>query len=292
MIISHIIGGLGNQMFQYAVARALAIHTNQPLFLDVSSFSNYQLHNGFELTRVFDGQKLLSTKDDMRQVLSWQSNPLVKKFLLRPEFSRLRSKHLIVEPHFQYWPDLQKVSGSIYLTGYWQSEKYFKSAEQIIRTDFAFKQPMSADNQALANEMAQVNAVSLHIRRGDYIKNAVTLATHGLCSLEYYQMAIKHIAEHVMQPKFFIFSDDVAWVKDNLAIEFPCHNVDINHGTNSYNDMRLMSMCKHNIIANSSFSWWGAWLNQNVSKIVIAPNKWFSNDNNVSDLYVKGWVVM
>lgn len=111
-----------------------------------------------------------------------------------------------------------------------------------------------------------------------------------MCSLDYYRAAIQYIAERVMQPNFFIFSDDIAWVRKNLNFNYPCSYVDINHGLESYNDMRLMSLCKHNIIANSTFSWWGAWLNSNSEKIVIAPKQWFANGMPADDLIPQGWV--
>ena len=290
MIISHIVGGLGNQMFQYAVARALSKQLDTPLLLDVSSFSKYHLHNGFELARIFNLEAAVATKRDLDQVVGWQANLLVKRLLLRPEFSWLRSKSLVVEPHFQYWDGLKLVSKSAYLTGYWQSEKYFKPIESLIREDFIFKRPMSSENQRIADEIAQCNAVSLHIRRGDYVQNATTLSIHGVCSLDYYRAAIQYITERVIQPKFFIFSDDIAWVMDSLSVGYPYQYVDINHAVESYNDMRLMSLCQHNIIANSSFSWWGAWLNSNPEKVVIAPKRWFAVDRDISDLLPMEWV--
>lgn len=292
MIIAHIIGGLGNQMFQYATARAVAESMGETLLLDVSGFSNYQLHNGYELSRIFSGRKKLATKVDLKKVLGWQSSHLIQSLLMRSQLSWLRSKEFIVEPHFQYWGGIKSISNNAYLTGYWQSEKYFKSIEPLIRQDFIFKHPMSAENIKVANEIKNSNSVSIHIRRGDYINNTVTLATHGLCSLDYYNASIKHISEKVEQPEFFIFSDDIAWVKDNLKIDFPIHYVEHNYGSESYNDMRLMCLCKHNIIANSSFSWWGAWLNQNSNKIVIAPKRWFNKANDTKDLIPAEWIML
>ena len=292
MIISHIIGGLGNQMFQYAVARALAEKTHQPLKLDVSSFSTYKLHNGFELVRIFEGHKELATAEDISALLGLQSSPMLKRLIVRHELTWLRSKKLVVEPHFQYWDGLESILKDAYLTGYWQSEKYFKSIEATIRSDFTFKQPMSQANQNIVNDIVQSKSISLHVRRGDYVQNSVTLAAHGACPLEYYQAAIAYMIERVALPKFFIFSDDIEWVKNNIRINFPCQYVENNHGAESYNDMRLMSLCNHNIIANSSFSWWGAWLGTYTKKIVICPQKWFANDNDVSDLFPPGWIAI
>jgi hypothetical protein len=176
--------------------------------------------------------------------------------------------------------------------GYWQSEKYFSEFSQQIRRDFSFCKPLSSDNEEFANEINHINAVSLHVRRGDFVNNPTTLATHGLCSLDYYRAAVQYISYRVNQPHFFIFSDDIAWTKENLEIVFPCHYVDHNQGAESHNDMRLMSLCQHHIIANSSFSWWGAWLNPSKEKIVIAPKRWFAKQIDTRDLLPPSWVVL
>lgn len=290
MIIANIIGGLGNQMFQYAAGRALSLHRGVPLRLDISGYANYELHHGFELERIFKHTADIASDVDVRGILGWQYARRIRELLARPRFAVFRRNGLIVEPHFHYWSEFEDAPEESYLVGYWQSEKYFFKVAEMIATDFTFKLPMSARNLELAEQIKQTNAVSLHVRRGDYANNPVTTATHGLCSLEYYHAAVCHIAGKVKYPHFFIFSDDAEWVKKNLRVDFPCKYIDHNRTTESYNDMRLMSMCKHNIIANSSFSWWGAWLNENHEKIVIAPKKWFTIDNIESDLIPKSWV--
>jgi hypothetical protein len=292
MVVSHIIGGIGNQMFQYAAGRALSLTNNQQLLLDLSDFSDYRLHNGFELSRVFNVIAERAETSTIHQLLGWRANRLVKKVLRRPQLVWLRGKNLVVEPHFNYWPDLFNLTDDCYLSGYWQSERYFQFYTATIRADFTFKSPLVSDNAALAKQITQVNAVSLHVRRGDYVSNPKTTATHGVCSLDYYRAAIHLIVERVQQPYFYIFSDDIIWAKDNLKIDFPHQYVDYNHGLESYNDMHLMSLCQHHIIANSSFSWWGAWLNPNMEKIVVAPKKWFTNENNVKDLFPQDWVTL
>ena len=121
--------------------------------------------------------------------------------------------------------------------------------------------------------------VSLHVRRGDYASNPKTTSTHGLCSLDYYRAAVTHVASKVENPEFFIFSDDIDWVRANLQLDFPHHFVAHNQGATSYNDMRLMSLCSHHVIANSSFSWWAAWLSgidKGNGGAVIAPRQWFA----------------
>ncbi|ADE13114.1 alpha-1,2-fucosyltransferase [Sideroxydans lithotrophicus] len=290
MVISNIIGGLGNQMFQYAAARALSLKLEVPLKLDISGFTNYALHQGFELDRIFGCKIEIASEADVHEILGWQSASGIRRVVSRPGMSIFRRKGFVVEPHFSYWNGIRKITGDCYLAGYWQSEKYFLDAAVEIRKDFSFKLPLDSHNAELAEKIDQENAVSLHIRRGDYANNPLTAATHGLCSLDYYRKSIKHIAGQVRNPYFFVFSDDIAWVKDNLEIEFPSQYVDYNHGSMSFNDMRLMSLCKHHIIANSSFSWWGAWLNPNPEKVVIAPERWFANRTDVQDLLPPGWV--
>jgi hypothetical protein len=290
MVITNLIGGLGNQMFQYAVGRALSLRYGVPLRLDVSDFSWYGLHQGFELQRIFNCTEEIATKVDMRRVLSWQFFPGIRRLLLKPSMALFRSKEFVVEPYFRYWEEIENIPSSCYITGYWQSEKYFSEFSHQIRKNFSFREPLNRDNDEIANRMTRVNAVSLHVRRGDFVNNPTTMATHGLCSPDYYRKAIQYIAYRVSQPHFFIFSDDISWVKENLEIGFPCQYVDHNQGAESHNDMRLMSLCQHHIIANSSFSWWGAWLNPSDEKIVVAPKRWFAKQIDTRDLLPPGWV--
>lgn len=292
MVISNLLGGLGNQMFQYAAGRALSLQQGQTLLLDISDYSGYDLHQGFELNRIFDCALNLATESDVRSILGWQSSVAVRRLLKRPAFSIFRRKGFVVEPYFHYWQEINSVPCECYLTGYWQSEKYFNDAASQIRSDFTFKPDLGKENAELGIKINQVNAVSLHVRRGDYANNPTTTAAHGLCSIEYYLEAIRYVAQRVQQPHFFIFSDDIPWVKKNLKIDFPHQFVEHNKGAESYNDMRMMSMCDHHIIANSSFSWWGAWLNSDPDKIVIAPKRWFGTNVDVKDLLPKEWIKM
>lgn len=286
MVIAHLIGGLGNQMFQYAAAKALAAKHTTFLLLDTSSFDSYTLHQGFELDRIFSGDFNIAQKADVQKMLGWQSLNSVKSYLHRPVLSWLRNKALAIEPSFEYWQGFERLSADTYLSGYWQSERYFISAEDIIRADFRFSTPLSAENVELADMIGNSESISLHVRRGDYVNNSA----YASCSLDYYKSAIEYLTKQLESPTFFIFSDDINWVKENLKLEYPHIYIDNNQGDQSYNDMRLMSLCKHNIIANSSFSWWGAWLNANDAKNVIAPKKWFNTDMNSKDLIPASWV--
>ncbi len=290
MIITQLMGGLVNQMFQYAAGRGLSLRKNTTLNLDVSGFANYGLHQGFELQRVFGDQFEIASLMSIRKVLGLQSHAIVRRVMSQNFFASFRDKGFIIEPHFCYWSGINDLTKDCYLSGYWQSEKYFGDIAPQIRTDFTFQLPLENQNSEIVKQINQVNAVGLHVRRGDYANNPKTTATHGLCSLDYYLLSIKRMADQVERPYFFIFSDDIAWVRNNLKINFPHQYVSHNHGLESYNDMRLMSVCKHQIIANSSFSWWGAWLNANTDKVVIAPQKWFSITTDTSDLIPPGWI--
>ncbi|WP_347988040.1 alpha-1,2-fucosyltransferase [Methylomonas sp. AM2-LC] len=290
MIIVNLIGGLGNQMFQYAFCRALALELAEPTLLDISGFSSYTLHQGFELDRLFSCKIELATELDFKSVLGWQSPSRIRNILLHPYMSAFRKNNFVVEPYFQYWPEINSIPKKCYLSGYWQSFQYFQKYTTEIRADFTYKIPLVNKNAEFADQIKQVNAISLHVRRGDYVSNPATLKNHGVCSLDYYDLAIQYIANHVLDPVFFIFSDDIDWVKKNININYKTYYVDHNSGNDSFNDMRLMSLCKHHIIANSSFSWWGAWLNSNPNKLVIAPQKWFANNNDTKDLLPTDWI--
>lgn len=293
LIIAHVIGGLGNQMFQFAAGRALALEHSRALCLDVSGFEGYGLHQGFELQRVFGCEAPLASPDEVRTVLGWRGEVAIRRIVSKPLFSFMRGKSFVVEPHFHYWADIRTVPASVYLQGYWQSEKYFADATDMLRADFTFRQPVSKDNATWMDKIASCSAVSMHVRRGDYVSDARTYAAHGVCSLDYYRAAVSYVTERVEKPEFFVFSDDISWARENLKIDYPCHYLDHNRGEESYNDMRLMSLCRHHIIANSSFSWWGAWLNPRADKIVVAPKRWFaSGTRRLDDLFPEDWVTL
>lgn len=275
-------------MFQYAAGRALALRRRSPLNLDISAFEGYGLHQGFELHRVFPGTLLIAPPEANTKGVAGGLRAVTRK-LLRRVVTPLRPRSFVLEPHFQYWDGIVDAPSNSYLSGYWQSEKYFHEFGSQIRDDFSFPRVVDQTNAALTQRIADANAISLHVRRGDYASDPKNTSVYHLCSLEYYRSAIQHLASRVDKPHFFIFSDDIAWVKENLLLAFAHTWVANNSGRESFNDMRLMSQCKHHIIANSSFSWWGAWLNPHPEKIVVAPKRWFANSTNSVDLVPSGW---
>jgi hypothetical protein len=290
MIISHIIGGLGNQMFQYAAGRALSLDRRASLYLDVQDFEGYALHNGYELHRIFNIETQLAGNRELKKVLGWRALSFVRKKLFRKQLTRFRGENYFVDTQFTSWRQINEVPEDCYLMGNWQTEHYFEKYKKTICADFSFKLPPVGRNAELAEDIRNSMAVSLHVRRGDIAANPASLAFHGLCSLDYYRSAIEYVTARIAKPTFFIFSDDIPWVRENLHLEYPCQYIDHNKGKESYNDMRLMSLCRHHIIANSSFSWWGAWLNRNADKIVVAPQRWVAADFDYSDIVPDAWV--
>ena len=277
MIVSQIIGGLGNQLFQYSAGRALALRLGENYVIDTSSFKNYSFHNGFELANLFNVNIQEASKSELINLLGYRSVSPLKKILIHPRSKIIACKPFVFEPSLSYWSGFEHINDDSYLIGNWQSEKYFKSIEAVIREDLKFKPLLSFINKKIIDDMSKSDSIAIHVRRGDYAKSKKALNIHGLCSIQYYEFAILMMIEKLKNPKFFIFSDDIEWVKANLNIKYPHVFISHNTGNASFNDMRLMASCQHNIIANSSFSWWGAWLNPNQKKIVIAPAKWFAN---------------
>ncbi len=277
-------------MFQYATGRALSLERGQHLYLDTSGFSGYPLHQGFELHRIFHCHAPIASEAEVHAVLGWQASPLVRRIVERSGFGWLRRSRFVVEPHFSYWSGLNAVPGDCYLVGYWQSARYFEKYASVIRKDFGFRAQMVMRNSVTAINISQSSAVSIHVRRGDYLHDPGTSAKHGVCSLDYYETAIRYLMDRLDRPSFFVFSDDIDWARNNLMIDAPCQYVDHNQGESSFVDMYLMSLCQHHIIANSSFSWWGAWLNSNPEKIVLAPAKWFAHPIDTGDLLPDGWI--
>ncbi|WP_018611017.1 alpha-1,2-fucosyltransferase [Segetibacter koreensis] len=279
MVVVKLIGGMGNQMFQYAIGRHLAIKNKCPLYFDHIELENKNTANtprNYELD-IFNVQ--------------YQKNPFLQsnRFVAKV-YHKLFSVQRIKEPDFTFHPHILNVQGNIHLNGYWQNENYFKEIEEIIRQDFTFKTPANEKIESILQQIAATNSVSLHVRRGDYITLTEANQFHGVCSDTYYQKAIAKIKEAIPAPHLFVFSDDIHWVKQNMPFTEEHTFVDGNTGKNSFEDLRLMAACRHNILANSSFSWWAGWLNKNPEKMVIAPEKWFRAVH--TDIVPPSWIKM
>lgn len=277
-------GGLGNQMFQFAFARALELKTGIKTIFDMSFFEK-RYARPFELD-IF-GLKVPAVKNFLTK-LHLQAIWTLRKKLNGKNFFGL---NFYSEPHFEFDKNLFNLKPNTYIEGFFQSEKYFAQIENELRSDFQFKNKPDEQNQKLIEKIETTNSISLHIRRGDYVQKKRYQNAYATCCLDYYRRGVEYISKNAENPILFIFSDDIEWVKENLKLPYECVYVSHNTGAKSYEDMRLMSLCKHNIIANSSFSWWGAWLNNNKEKIVIAPLKWFNDEKIIqTDVIPTNWV--
>jgi len=282
MIIIKIIGGLGNQMFQYSFYRSLQ-SKGINVYADLSDFEDYPLHNGYELERIFK----LTVRTPSKFILNL-FKPNQTKWIFRKlkRVLDLKKTYRVEEMEFRFDPSFLSDTNKYYF-GYWQNEGYFRDIADQIKQDFIFPKIVDIENETILQKITNTQSVSIHVRRGDYLKDPLL---GNVCNLDYYEEAILNINSKTKDAQFFVFSDDVAWCRQNLKLENVSY-IDLNKGKNSYIDMQLMSNCKHNIIANSSFSWWGAWLNNNTNKVVIAPGKWVNNlASDDIDICPKNWI--
>jgi hypothetical protein len=291
MIIVRLMGGLGNQMFQYATARSLCSFGNK-LRVDLDFFRQNN-----ESTDIF------TAREYELDIFSAINIQIVRKstlnmFLKETFFCKLWRK--ICYPHRRTvrqtdceFPVIPANTRNVYLDGFFQSEKFFGNIRDVILSDFTFPE-LDEKNRIILNRIKNSeNSVSMHIRRGDYTRKAIA-DFHGILPTEYYEAAIQHLSGRISgQLNFFIFTDDPEWVKCHLPMD-NSYIVEGNIDKNSWKDMALMTHCKHHIIANSSFSWWGAWLNPSCNKIVIAPDRWFKAmpAEIIRDLIPEKWTVL
>jgi len=288
ILITRIGGGLGNQLFQYAVARNIAILNNLNFRLDLSWFANNN-DRKYELS-YFNIIENIATDNEIKKLKKHKKKNSRRWFLYN--YFLINESKYVEEKQFNFDPNIMKVKSSIYLDGYWQTEKYFKENKELIRKEFTLVNPLSINAKKIYSTIKSKRSVSLHIRRGDYITNKEANRNMGICPIEYYKKAIQIVSQKISNPHFFIFSDDINWAKENLKTHFPITFVS-DGKIPDYEELILMKECKHNIIANSSFSWWGAWLNNNTNKTVVAPKKWFNNKaRNSSDITPKSWIRM
>lgn len=295
MIVLHLTDGLGNQMFQYALAKALSLKYNTEIVIDMS---------WFEINKHRGGRRY---QLDIFPIKSMKVNEVGKNWHLLLEhlhFTRNIYRHKvkskiqrllgptginIKEKSFNYDSTLseQVRNKNVYLTGYWQSEKYFSHVRQELLADFRFLPELTGKNFTVSKQIKEcTQPVALHVRRGDYIASEF-----AICGLDYYKSAINYITGKVGGIQLFVFSNDIEWAKDNIKTDQEIYFVDNNNEEKGYEDMRLMSLCRHHIIANSTFSWWGAWLGVAEDKIVVAPKRWVVGDQyGYEDIVPDGWI--
>lgn len=287
MIVVRIMGGLGNQMFQYAVGKRLATSHDTELKIDISYFKKSG-HRQYLLNH-FSVPEDFAAKDEIRR-LKYAQKPwwLLLSKELRQQ-ARSDSQSYIREKYFHINEGAMSSGPDAYLDGFWQSEQYFKDIEDFIRKTFTFQNP-SPQAVEMANRIRSSNSVSLHVRRGDYIKEEGAFQVFETLSQAYYRDAVDYIRSQIGSLHVFVFSDNMPWVRENMS--FDCQTTMLDGSNSEYplDDLYLMSLCRHNIVANSSFSWWGAWLNSHENKKVVAPSAWFrSREINTRDLIPEGW---
>jgi len=279
-IISRLFGGAGNQLFQYAAGRALADRLGCDLVLDSRYVAGSQdrgdCFEHFAKARFTRDAALPPAKTDG---------------ILRYGIWRIfgHSPRLYREKSLGFDPQLRALPINSYLHGYWQSERYFGDVEQL-RADLAFTAALSDENAAIAAQIdAAKTPVSFHVRRGDYL----AAGAYAACTPDYYRAAAAHLSDHFGPLTCFVFSNDPTWARDNLALGHDTVVVDINDETTGHFDLHLQSLCAHHVIANSTFSWWAAWLNPSPDKQVIAPKQWFAKDQAANpDLIPADWVTL
>jgi Glycosyl transferase family 11. len=280
MIVMKISGGLGNQLFQYAVGRAIAIQCQVPLKLDVSAYENYKLHNGYRLDN-FNINADIANEDEIFHL----KGPSNRLFRILRRLGWLKKNTYYAEKQRTIYDASVFMQASRYLDGYWQNEQYFSEIRPVLLQELWPNQPLSIYAQAHQTKIQQTHAVSIHVRRGDYLNHPEI----GVLDIDYYKRAVDYIKEKVESPVFFIFSNDLSWCRDNF--NFVDDPIFIEDTQTEIDDLMLMCQCQHNIIANSSFSWWAAWLNSKPDSIVIAPKKWRIDDAENYKYLPSRWII-
>ena len=289
MIIAALNSGFANQMFQFACARAVSLKKGyefgmEGTWLDRDPLRSLELPRHFGLERFLLSEKALGTQ--IRARIGFFG-----RRLNRYRYPDAFGLQLYQEPHFTFDKNVFNVSDDTLLRGYWQTEKYFNEFADVIRQDFQFASTPSGRNADLIAELAETHSIALHVRRGDYVADPLVAKNHGVCPPVYYERALDLLNRKIDAYRLFVFSDDPDWVRANMQFDSSATYVSWNRGADSFEDMRLMSHCSHNVIANSSFSWWAAWLNANPQKLVVAPQRWFGSlAHDTSDLVPPQWI--
>lgn len=287
MIVVKFNGGLGNQLFQYAFGRALQLRHNDSFAIDIEefrrSYGHVQRHYSLENFNLPDDVSVLPIKESSSLMFFKVFHKVNGK--LNSKLASLFNIYWWRSPVFKDFGIRETKGKRCYFYGYWQSEKYFSEYKDIIKEELKVKTPIIEECKPYANLISASNAVCLHIRRGDFVKEGQIV-----CDLDYYQRGINYIAQHTENPKFFIFTNDNEWVKQNIKL--PAASVFVDVADPDYEVLRLMYMCKHFVISNSSYSWWGQYLSDNPNKIVVAPSKWSLKWPNERCIYQDNWVIL
>lgn len=279
MIVTRLIGGLGNQMFQYAFGLGLAQETDQELFIDVSGFENYDLH-ALAIDNFAISGKRLPKSEIHRIPARYRGASRVQESVqsLLGRFRSAKSAPLTLrrEKPFGFHSEYLAPEQNLYLDGYWQGESFFPQMQDTLRNEFALMDLLSSKSLDLSAEMADCESVAVHVRRGDYVTDSETGKIYRSLDARYYQTCLQNLKQHIRNPKVFLFSNDIDWCLTHLNVGIPFTPVAHNDATTAHEDLYLMSRCRHSVIANSTFSWWGAFLGaDHSSRRVYYPDPWF-----------------
>jgi hypothetical protein len=284
MIIVRLQGGLGNQLFQYAAGKALAAKLDKPFKLETITSLQKDKRRHIALNELHTDFDLASIKE-VKEFVSFS-----KLYRHNPAFFSKFGKNIYREPHFHFDNNFFQLNDPVFLDGFWQSPLYFKDIEKIIRQEFTVKPELIKNVIAKGKELEDKPSIAVHIRRGDFLNEKIA-AYHGVLSPFYYERAIRAVKEKDPAASVYFFSDDIEWVKKNIAVDRNAELVSA-FTKSAIEDFYLMTKCRHNIIANSSFSWWPAWLNTHSDKIIVAPKKWFADKSGLdtNDLLPTDWM--
>jgi Glycosyl transferase family 11 len=299
VIIARLDGGLGNQMFQYAAGRSLSLHHHVPLYLDTTILEKDPAGAWTPRKYVLDCFKIQSLKATEEQLTHFSGSSSRLSRIIDRTFPSLRKKLSFSEPGYYFYKSFFRLPADTLLIGCWQSEKYFKSFDKLIRSELSLKSTPPPEIKIMEELIQSLYSVSIHVRRGDYVSLKICNELHGLCSLQYYERAHAILQAENKDSRFFIFSDDPEWCRQNLQHLKNSHLVC--HPFGAEWDLYLMSLCKSHIIANSSFSWWGAWLCEYPGKRVLVPEYWLRNASIARapdiktaclDVVAEGWEII
>lgn len=286
-------GGLGNQLFQYATARAVAIRCNVPLVLDLSWFDEVLSTPNVTPRKYALAPFSLPAHQAHARPANRTRSGRLSSFLgsLGRRLGIKANDNRFVEESYRFDERVLHLQAPARLTGYWQSPRYFCDVATQIRQDIGTYRELTDACVDLLEKIRATDAICIHVRRGDYVTNKEASSFHGLCSLDYYRNGVNQVARGLKSPHGFVFTDDPAWVRESLSLSIDFTVVDVNSVDEPHLDLWLMSACNHFVIANSSLSWWGAWLSTSTGKQVIAPARWFSNPTvDTSDLIPGDWM--
>lgn len=292
MVIVELKGGIGNQLFQYATGIALAEFHKTSLKVDIRNLDKPDIVLGTYRTyklKYLDNPPVIATESELENIP--QQNSLLSSLVNK--INPIKNQVVFKEKSFGYSASIFKTRPDVYLKGNWQSEKYFKQYEATIQQKLSFDDfHISEHTRSLLKRIKETNSIAVHIRRGDYVSNKIANDVLGTLPIKYYQSAFEIIRSKTnAELESFIFSDDMLWTKEKLSFLKNKTFVELEDKERDIAEFHLMSKCKHNIIANSSFSWWAAWLNKNPDKIAIAPKRWFNKGpQDTQDLVPENWL--